>query len=101
MYCNLAGLAAGTGAARLTIALRQPYPWIGFLNKCEPFMTYDLLNNCILRASKYCNLQLYYDDHIFMYAHNSDLLTGTLDCFLHDHYGPSGMKFSKVLEISL
>ena len=39
-------------------------------------------------------------DHIFMYANTSELLTGTLDCFPDDHHGPSGMKFSKVLEIS-
>ena len=69
----------------------------GFLNNCEPFMTYNLLNNC--NSIKIYNLRLYCD-HIFMYANTTDLLTGTLDCFPHDHHGPSGMKFSKVLEIS-
>ena len=35
VYCSRAGLAAGPGAGRLTLALRQPYPWIGFLKNCE------------------------------------------------------------------
>ena len=85
VYCSRAGLAAGPGAGRLTLVLRQPYPWMGFLNNCN-------------RIKRY-NLQLFCD-HIFMYANAGDLLTGTLDCFPHDHHGPSGMKFSKVLEIS-
>ena len=46
-------------------------------------MTYNILNNC--SSMKIYKLQLY-SDHRFMYANTSDLLTGTLDCFPHDHH---------------